>query len=179
LVFSQDYPFPSTRPGFSTGAYPIGVGNIAFEAGFSKTQSFAFDYNFINNLEFRYENDFPGSILSLKYLICNPIKLPVIAILYNYKSNNSNIILLIQKSFGNFTLLYNTGININHNLINSLSLTYDITNKIGMDIEIYNRYYDIGFTYLINKNIQLDISYYKYNIINGGIIWRINKIKKY
>jgi hypothetical protein len=177
-VFSQDYPFPSTRPGFSTGVYPIGLGNIAFEAGFSKMKSFAFDYNFINNLEFRFEDDFPGYILSFKYLIYNPIKLPAIAILYNYQVNNSNILLLMQKSFGNFTLVYNTGIDIKHDLINSCSLTYNITNKIGANIEVYNRSYDIGITYLINKNIQLDISYYRYNIINGGFIWRINKIKK-
>lgn len=174
-VISQNYPFPSTRPGFSTGVYPIGVGNIAFEAGISKTKSFAFDYNFITNFEFRFENDLPGSILSIKYLICNPIKLPAIAILFNYQPNTPDIMLLIQKSFGNITLLYNMGINIKHILINSFSLSYNITDKIGTNIEVYNNSYDAGLTYLINKNIQVDISYYKYNIINSGIIWRFIK----
>jgi hypothetical protein len=157
----------STRPGFGTGTDLIGVNKMAFEVGFPQT--IAIDYDLSSRIECRIENDFPAITLSTKYLIFNHNY--QIAVLGNYSKRNSSALLLIQKHFGNFTALNNSGFNINGTFIYSLSLSYSI-NNLSFYAEIFNDNYDIGTYYLVTKDLQIDLSYYK-DLINGGLIWRI------
>lgn len=72
-------------------------------------------------------------------------------------------------------LSYNFGIDmdnsestINSTFLYSVSMGFDFTNRVGMFTEIYGfipfnsqnsrHYVDAGFTYLVNNNVQLDIS---------------------
>ena len=68
---------------------------------------------------------------------------------------------------------------------------YNITNKLNGFIENYNwfsnnskpeNFIDLGFAYLIGKNVQLDFSgnmnlqyFENYFMINFGVSWRITK----
>jgi len=191
-LYSEDnFQFPSTRPGYATGVYPIGLYNSALESGivFDKNnliQNFAYTYNFIKHLEVRFENDYQyniktsTNIISFKYLIIENKKyIPDIGLLYNY-SGKGNIILLLQKEFNKVVIVCNFEIN-NKSNIYALSINYNINKKFGYYEEIYGLIskeisIDDGFFYSINKDLQIDLSLYFNNLktysISTGIAYR-------
>jgi hypothetical protein len=109
------------------------------------------------------------------------------------------LVLLLQKGFGNFLLLGNVGMfydgfdNSKVQGLYSLDICYNILPTFGTFVEMYRlgsygNYGDFGFNYFITDNLQVDISCgnkieeFQNNIIfpksfyaNGGLAWRFPK----
>ena len=90
---------------------------------------------------------------------------------------------------------YNIGYNYfgngSGNLTYSAALGFSLSEKIGFYVEPYGEFvdfnkhlasFDSGFTYLVNNNLQLDVSYgvglnYQMNYFSTGFSWNIPKKK--
>jgi hypothetical protein len=97
----------------------------------------------------------------------------------------------------NFGLGYNVGYDYLGtgigNLTYSMALSVSLSDKVGAYIEPYGEFaefenhlanFDIGLTYLLKNNLQLDISYgtglnYKMNYFSTGFSWNITTQKKH
>lgn len=88
-------------------------------------------------------------------------------------------------------LAYNFGINYdpykNVNFIYSVATGFSLTENLSTFVEVFGTWhrfmstsvsFDLGFTYLLNNNLQLDASFgkginYKTNFLSLGLSWRI------
>ena len=105
--------------------------------------------------------------------------------------HSPQVLLLLQKGIGNFTLLGNVGMFYDGytpyaNGVYSICVCYNITPKLGTFIESYSFFSgrtsplyfgDLGFNYFITDNLEMDISCgnkYFVNFTGGNIVEVVN-----